>query len=135
MLWALWLVSVLLPVGSVGGGGESAEGLVGPVVVVLATPVLEDHLGFEDGVCAEQQTPRSERCPAPGLERVLRDSGTPFGLRRAKPQVRGGAATGLLAVAAIRGGVMIDFSIGVSVAGRFPLVRAVGSQDPRGAER
>ena len=44
MLWVL----VLLPVGSVCGGGEPAEGLVGPVVVVLSSPVLEDHLGFED---------------------------------------------------------------------------------------
>ena len=44
MLWVL----VALPAGSVGGGGEPAEGLVGPVVVVLGSPVLEDHLGFED---------------------------------------------------------------------------------------
>ena len=39
---------VLLPVGSVGGEGEPAEGLVGPVVVVLGSPVLEDHFGFGD---------------------------------------------------------------------------------------
>lgn len=28
--------------------GEPAEGLMGTVVVVLDSPVLEDHLGFED---------------------------------------------------------------------------------------
>ena len=48
MLWVLWLVLVLLPVGSVGGGGEPAEGLVWPVVVVFVAPVLEDGFGFGD---------------------------------------------------------------------------------------
>ena len=48
MLWVFWLVLVLLPVFSVGDGGELAEGLVGPVVIVPAAPVFEDHLGFED---------------------------------------------------------------------------------------
>ena len=42
-----WLV-LLGPVVSVGGGGETGEGLVGPVGVVFGSPVLEHDLGFED---------------------------------------------------------------------------------------
>ena len=38
----------MLPVGSVCGGGEPVEGLVGPVVVVLVAPVLKHGLGFGD---------------------------------------------------------------------------------------
>ena len=34
--------------GSVGGGGEAGEELVGPVVVVFLAPVLEHGLGFGD---------------------------------------------------------------------------------------
>ena len=48
MLWVFRLALGRLPVCSVGGGGESAEGLMWPEVVVLVAPVVEDHLGFED---------------------------------------------------------------------------------------
>lgn len=48
MLWEFGLVLVRLLVRSVGGGGEPAEGSVGPVGVVFVAPVLEDGAGFGD---------------------------------------------------------------------------------------
>ena len=64
---------VVLPVGSVGGGGEPAEGLVWRIGVVLVLPILEDGAGFGDigevlGVEALVAEPAVNRTPRRGLQ-------------------------------------------------------------------